>query len=369
MTPQLRLHLSAGPSLDPKATTSGQTSDSSRSASQSSTQDSSDQGNTTTDSEDDLVRASDREAFTRSILAESPMLRTPKLRSKKSPCSSRMGMMPSSPSMRKFQQAVSPIWALASGNSLSEGLNELSLGDAAPSDQTTPRPINIERMESISTPSAELNGLGLSSSPPRERDFIIPLSSDMQFFSLLTAALASLSAFHAAQQVSFRNSVERLCTSISESIQPGNSSSIHVLPTPFTPFTAVHTIEDESATKTSLIQSSSSGGKLLVRQGNGKGKGKSSKEDLYAWREIFTLWIEHEIFESTAERTRGERTVEEAEKRLGSFANEVVKRGLGDRRSMKGKKVRESWEEFLRLNVLLLDLKRFQVANINAARK
>jgi hypothetical protein len=61
--------------------------------------------------------------------------------------------------------------------------------------------------------------------------------------------------------------------------------------------------------------------------------------------------------------------VEEAEKRLGSFANEVVKRGLGDRRSMKGKKVRESWEEFLRLNVLLLDLKRFQVANINAARK
>jgi hypothetical protein len=96
---------------------------------------------------------------------------------------------------------------------------------------------------------------------------------------------------------------------------------------------------------------------------------KASKKDLYAWREIFTLWIEHDIFESSAERTRGERTVEQAQARLQAFANEVVKRGLGDRRTIKGKKSRGAWEEFLRLNVLLLDLKRFQMANINAARK
>lgn len=81
------------------------------------------------------------------------------------------------------------------------------------------------------------------------------------------------------------------------------------------------------------------------------------------------MWIEAEIFESSAERSRGERTVTQAEERLKKFAEKVVKRGLGDRRTMKGKKVKEAWEEFLRLNVLLLDLKRFQMANINAARK
>lgn len=96
---------------------------------------------------------------------------------------------------------------------------------------------------------------------------------------------------------------------------------------------------------------------------------RPNKKDLYAWREIFTLWIEAEIFESSAERTRGERTVEQAEVRLQKFADEVIKRGLGDRRTLRGKKARGAWEEFLRLNVLLLDLKRFQMANINAARK
>lgn len=57
--------------------------------------------------------------------------------------------------------------------------------------------------------------------------------------------------------------------------------------------------------------------------------------DLYAWREVFTLWIEAEIFESSAERDRGERTVEEAEKRLKAFAGELTKRGLGDKRTLK----------------------------------
>ena len=66
---------------------------------------------------------------------------------------------------------------------------------------------------------------------------------------------------------------------------------------------------------------------------------------------------------------RGERTVEAAERRLTAFAEEVVKRGLGDRRTLRGKESRKAWDEFLRLNVLLLDLKRFQSANINAARK
>ena len=194
------------------------------------------------------------------------------------------------------------------------------------------------------------------------RDIIVPLSSDRAFFDLLTAALTSLSVFHAAQQVAFRDAVEKLCRMISNSIVP-QGSSVQIMPIPPVPSSSSPSPSAHSGLVTTHgIQRPPQ--ELLSRRIN-----KLHKKDLYAWREIFTLWIEAEIFESSAERTRGERTVEEAEKRLQAFAHEVVKRGLGDRRTFRGKKTREAWEEFLRLNVLLLDLKRFQLANINAARK
>lgn len=68
--------------------------------------------------------------------------------------------------------------------------------------------------------------------------------------------------------------------------------------------------------------------------------------------------MESEIFESNSESTRGERSVEEVEKRLGKFADDVVKLGYGDKRSMKRKGSRDVLERFLRVNVFLLDLKK-----------
>lgn len=236
-----------------------------------------------------------------------------------------------------MRAAKSPIWSLTSGAELLDpDLGTLSLEEPA-----------LEPDEIAEIPRAE--------SPARpttpDREFIIPLAADIAFFNLLTAALTSLSTFHAAQQLAFKAAVEKLCLMISQSIQPSSSGSIQVLSTPLTP--SPKPVGPDSDPVTSGIQRTT----------------RASKKDLYAWREIFTLWIESEIFESNAERTRGERTVDQAEARLKRFADMVVKRGLGDRRTLKGKKVREAWEEFLRLNVLLLDLKRFQIANINAARK
>lgn len=243
-------------------------------------------------------------------------------------------IIPPSPSLSRIRTAKSPIWSLTSGVDLDDGLGSLSLTEPALDDvPEIPRP--IEEPVRSTTP---------------DREFIIPLASDIAFFNLLTAALTSLSAFHSAQQLAFRAAVEKLCLMISQSIQP-SSGSVQVVATPLTP--SPKPLEPESDLIAARIQRTS----------------RASKKDLYAWREIFTLWIEAEIFESSAERTRGERTVDQAEVRLKRFADAVVKRGLGDRRTMKGKKVREAWEEFLRLNVLLLDLKRFQIANINAARK
>lgn len=252
----------------------------------------------------------------------------------------KIDVIPPSPSLSRLQAAKSPIWSLTSGAGLATELDDLRLEDPAIAD-------DVEEVESTPIPE-------LQSGPERpvtpDREFIIPLASDIAFFNLLTAALTSLSAFHSAQQLAFKAAVEKLCLMISQSIQP-SSNSLQVVATPFTP--SPQPIEAEPDTRVARMQRNA----------------RASKKDLYAWREIFTLWIESEIFESSAERTRGERTVEQAEARLQRFADMVVKRGLGDRRTMRGKKVREAWEEFLRLNVLLLDIKRFQIANINAARK
>lgn len=250
-----------------------------------------------------------------------------------------MDLASASPNFARVNTAMSPIFALASGANIENGMGDLTLGDSAIEDEieeiSAPPDIKVEDTEPVQKVE-------------RERDIIIPLASDQAFFNLLTAALTSLSSFHAEQQEQFRQSVSRLCSMISTSIQPSTSSKSHsIIPTPLT----------------------SSGVQPTTTSGIAPSPHKPNTKDLYAWREIFTLWIEAEIFESSAERTRGERTVEQAEQRLQKFAAEVIKRGLGDRRTLRGKKVRGAWEEFLRLNVLLLDLKRFQMANINAARK
>lgn len=255
--------------------------------------------------------------------------------------------VPASPTLERVRQAMSPIWALTSGRrrkglaALEDetdeddeddqhepelDMGELSLGEAAletTDDSSDDEEQEEEVLETITTESTE------PQHGPKE--YIIPLPSDVAFFNLLTQALSSLSALHASQQVQFRQSVTALCALISDNVKP-----------PSNPQPSRHSILTSST---------------------------SSQKDLYAWREIFTLWIEAQIFESNNERDRGERTVEAAERRLTAFAEEVVKRGLGDRRTLRGKESRKAWDEFLRLNVLLLDLKRFQAANINAARK
>ncbi len=249
--------------------------------------------------------------------------------------------LPSSPALGHVTHAQSPIWAITSGadgagfESLINDLEDLDIGSAQLDE---PHPLE----DTADSPIPEV-----SSHEIRQKEILITLPSDVAFFELLSQALTSLSALHDEQQAKFTAAVQDLCRLISASISPDSSVKLR---------------------------------DSLARKLPGKKKRQTSdvvpaaaasytKSDLYAWREIFTLWIEAQIFESSSERDRGERSVEEAERRLKAFAAEVVKRGLGDRRTLIRKESRDAWAEFLRLNVLLLDLKRFQVANISAARK
>ena len=86
--------------------------------------------------------------------------------------------------------------------------------------------------------------------------------------------------------------------------------------------------------------------------------GGKTKSDLYAWRDIFQLYVEAEIFESVKEMDRGERDIAETEKRLALFAEQVTARGLNDRRKLRFKESRDALENFLQLNVLLVNLKK-----------
>ncbi|SCV69183.1 BQ2448_2203 [Microbotryum intermedium] len=148
---------------------------------------------------------------------------------------------------------------------------------------------------------------------PRKEVFI-PLNNDNEFLGLLAKALASLAALQLAQKQNFTTAVELLAREVS-----------------------------------------------LVSSPN------RPKSDLYIWREIFSLWVEAQIFESARERDRGERSVEAVQEKLSWFVDQVAKRKLAKR--MKHKDSRHALERFIQLNVKLLDMKKFQLANEEAARK
>lgn len=90
-------------------------------------------------------------------------------------------------------------------------------------------------------------------------------------------------------------------------------------------------------------------------------KGSRGRSDLYQWREVLQMYVDMEVFESHHESTRGERTVEEAEERLGRFRAMLVERGYLEGRALRMKESREALEKFMRLNVFILDLKKVRL--------
>lgn len=151
--------------------------------------------------------------------------------------------------------------------------------------------------------------------PRRARkEIVIDIAYDSEFFVLLNQALFSLSALLDEEKASFKASVQALAKLVSEYCSP-----------------------------------------------------TKNKSDLYVWREIFSLWVEAEIFESDREKDRGERPIEEIERRLDWFVDQVGRRKLA--KKMKKKGGREALQRFVELNNELLSVKRIGMANREAARK
>ena len=85
------------------------------------------------------------------------------------------------------------------------------------------------------------------------------------------------------------------------------------------------------------------------------------ESDLYPWRVILQLYLEAEVFESVGESTRGERSVEESEKRWKLFVQQLTQRGLGDRKAFNMKRSTEAFTTFLSLNLFILNVKKVRL--------
>jgi hypothetical protein len=166
------------------------------------------------------------------------------------------------------------------------------------------------------------------------REYIIPLVSDAAFFDLLTSAISGLSAQLTTVHSEFMATLVDLSKSISDSALP-----ISQINPSYRPFSAVDDPGAIAVPSTRPVF----------------GAGLDAKSDLYLWRHLLTLYVEAEVFDSVAERNRGERSCEDAETHMAQFLERVEKSGI---LRGKSKKAYLEVETFFRLNKMILDLKK-----------
>jgi hypothetical protein len=174
------------------------------------------------------------------------------------------------------------------------------------------------------------------------KEVIVALASDSAFFQMLHKALATLSAHLQAVKADFMVQISQLAAAISRTARPASE----VAGSGFKPLSQL------------------SGSSNLTFSSTFR-----HKSDLSAWREIFQIYVDSEIFESLNERDHGVRSVEEAEKRLSAFASRVTQNGLGDGRTLRMKESRAALETFLQLNVLILNLLKVRLSLRSRIRK
>ena len=163
------------------------------------------------------------------------------------------------------------------------------------------------------------------------KELVISLRSDSAFFQMLSTGLQSLSSQLAEIHTRFVHSLKSLSKDISFTARPVSSSSSSFHP----------------HSTTSGASSISISSPLFFT---------SAKTDLYAWRSIFQLYAEAEVFESVHELDRGERSVEESETRLSAFVDRVTRQELTTR--WKFEQSKGALGTFLDLNMYILNVKK-----------
>lgn len=146
----------------------------------------------------------------------------------------------------------------------------------------------------------------------------VPLTADSEFFRMLRREIVNLERLQKRQQEQFKEQI--------------------------------HQLGQELA----VMKSSSS-------------KDKKAKASIEAWREIFRLYTESQIFFSSHEQDAGARDVAHAQKQLQLFSDKVA-REQGTTLKLDGNG-KAALDRFLRINVNLLQFLRFQDINRTALSK
>lgn len=178
------------------------------------------------------------------------------------------------------------------------------------------------------------------------QEVIIPLASDSAFYQLLIDALLVLSTRLTAVRLDFESKLHDLSRRISDAARP---------------MSATHAFRAHSAHDTNAS--------VIDVQTPSFIPFSSHKSDLYAWREVFQMYMDAEIFESQAEASRGERPIEDVEGRMSEFLSQLTERGLASGRRFTTKESCDALRTFLSLNAFILDLRKFQHATAEATRK
>ncbi|CAL1710707.1 unnamed protein product [Somion occarium] len=177
------------------------------------------------------------------------------------------------------------------------------------------------------------------------REVVIPLASDSAFFQALMDAHSALSTRLADLGDEFTKNLDVLARDISSSAKPMSESSS------FQPYSHDANPGTVTVRAPNILTSS------------------FTRSDLYAWREVFELYIDAEVFESQSEESRGERAIEDAEARLAKFMVQLADRGFADGSRLKLQRSQHAMKKFLELNASILNLFKFQYATTEAIRK
>ncbi|OTA98579.1 hypothetical protein M426DRAFT_69528 [Hypoxylon sp. CI-4A] len=96
-------------------------------------------------------------------------------------------------------------------------------------------------------------------------------------------------------------------------------------------------------------------------------KGRKARGDLETWRNIFELYLDARVFFSNRETDHGARTSAQAIEQLRWFQGQVVSKKL--MHGLKLENSRQAYNRFLNMNVLLLQILKFQEINNLAVTK
>ncbi|KAM5430857.1 putative RING-type E3 ubiquitin transferase [Microsporum canis] len=144
----------------------------------------------------------------------------------------------------------------------------------------------------------------------------IPLSSDSEFFRLLRAGLSNLEDLQAHEKKDLDSQVSLLRENIVQVTSPTSK--------------------------------------------------KADQATIYAWREVFRIYMEMQVFFSTGEADSGERSSEAARQRLEAFQTQLVKQHHAKKLGRSG---RRALEMFMHINLAVLQNLKFQEINGMALNK